>query len=125
MNTKYKNILAILSIYICTMGCFQEETLEEASFNWKNEDLQMVITGKNRKSRDFILHGTNINNKHDTAFSEQTGYLVYHYEDLHIGDTLIKNKGKYNMQIYSRFEKKDIPFRYNAIEVADTLAIQK
>ena len=84
----------------------------------------MIITAKSDKQRDVTLYGKRIDNNHDTTFMNETGYLLKVYDQIHLGDTIIKAKGKYTLHIKNRYETKDIPFEYSGKEIADTLNIR-
>jgi hypothetical protein len=118
---KNKRILAILAICPFMVGCFQTATKEDAFSYWKNEvNLQMVITDKSDKQRDVTLYGRRIDNNHDTTYMNDTGYLLKIYDQIQVGDTIIKDKGKYTLHIKNKYGTKEIPFEYSGNEIADT-----
>jgi hypothetical protein len=116
-----KIILAILAICPCVVGCFQDATKEDVFSYWKNHvNLQMVVTDKSDKQRDVTLYGRRIDNNHDTTYMNDTGYLLKIYDQIQVGDTIIKDKGKYTLHIKNKNGTKEIPFEYAGNEIADT-----
>lgn len=121
---KHKIIIPILTTCLSLVSCTPRATKEDIFSYWKDKvNLQIVITDKSDKQRDVTLYGRRINNNHDTTFMNESGYLLKIYDKIHVGDTIIKNKGKYTLHIKNKFGNKDFPFEYSGNQIADTVKL--
>ena len=117
-----KALVLLFIICVTLLGCGQRATSKDIFDYWRDRvDLNIVITDKSDKQRNVTLYGRRIDNNHDTTFINQTGYLLKMYDTIHIGDTIIKPKGKYTMHIKNKNGGKDLPFKYSGAEIADTV----
>jgi hypothetical protein len=69
----------------------------------------------NSDSRNVYLYGYNMETKHSTVFFDGGGWMSRNLDKFHIGDTIIKQKGKYTIYIKRKDQVISIPFKCDKI----------
>lgn len=102
-----------LGAVIFFSSCLPEFSCDEWANDFRdNAKFNLVLTGKeNNYSRDAYFYGVDLYNKESTKFYDGGGWIAYNFAKFKIGDTLIKNSGKYTIIIKRKGTTILVPFK--------------
>jgi hypothetical protein len=79
-----------------------------------NAKFHLVLAEKeNHESRDAYFYGTELHTKDRVRFYDGGGWIAGNFDKFRIGDTLIKDAGKYTIIIKRKGKTVLIPFECN------------
>jgi len=78
----------------------------------EHQSFNLVLSKKeNNYSRDAYLYGIDLKNKQPTEFYDGGGWIARNFDIFKIGDSLIKDKGKYTIIIKRKGKTILVPFK--------------
>ena len=84
-----------------SIGCFKPFSCDEWASNFRDDETFKLVLEKkyNSESRDVYFYGKDIESKKEIEYREGGGWLAHNFDKFQVGDTLIKDKGKYTIFI--------------------------
>jgi hypothetical protein len=97
---RFYNCSLVIGVIAFLLSC-SYTSCDELAANFKNEEqFHMVLIKKeNNNSRNTYLYGIDLNTKEKVTYLDGSGWLEDNFEKFKIGDTLIKDLGKYSIVI--------------------------
>jgi hypothetical protein len=106
---------SILLIVVVMPSCVPTFTCD----NWANgfrdgDEFHLILAKKeNGNSRDSYFYGTDLKYKGPTRYIDGGGWIERNFDKFKIGDTLIKDIGKYTIVIKRKGKTILLPFECN------------
>jgi hypothetical protein len=103
--------IVFLGIFMLYYDSKHQFTCDKWANNFKDkEEFHLVLTGKNNTGRDAYLDGKDLRNKKQIEYHEDSGWIEDCIDTFRVGDTLIKDIGKYCIIIKRKGKTISIPF---------------
>ena len=92
-------------------SCLPNNTCDEIAKSFRDdEQFHLVLTEKNHKGREAHLYGIDLKYKQETEFFDDSGWIEETFDKFQIGDTLLKDLGKYTIIIKRGHKTIKIPY---------------
>jgi hypothetical protein len=103
-------------VIIATYSIYDLNTHKFSCDEWANsfkdkKGFNLVLTKKkNNYSRDAYFYGIDLSTKEPIEFYDGSGWIAQNFDKFNVGDTLIKNIGKYTITIKRKGKIIQVPF---------------
>lgn len=110
-------LLALGSLIVVVYFIYYASTDNFTCDGWANDfrdskEFHLILIKKeNNQSRDAYFYGIDLKNKENTKFHDGGGWIARNFEKFNIGDTLLKDVGKYSIIIKREGKTILIPFK--------------
>jgi hypothetical protein len=90
-----------LAFILILASCLPDYSCDEAAKSFKDDyQFHLVLKEKeNHMSNDSYFYGVDLETKENTRFYDGSGWIALNFDKFKIGDTLIKDIGKYTITI--------------------------
>lgn len=104
-----------MGIVFSLTSCLPEFSCDEWADSFKEDKMFHLVLDKKETNtgRDVYFYGIDLSTKNYIEFYDGSGWIAGNFDKFNIGDTLIKNKGKYTIIIKRKGKVILIPFECN------------
>jgi hypothetical protein len=107
-------MLRAVCCFILTATLFlscKSYTCDDFANDFKNDQsFHLKLLSKKHEGRNVFFEGTDLVSKQKIEHRDGGGFIITVYDKFNIGDTLIKQKGKYQIIIIRKGKKIIIPY---------------